>query len=190
MAHSRALVAKGDREHTWLLPEIGFGAHYNRNTTLLNSINDYYRQPLPANDFSTGFSIHVPIFDLALHAKARESAAEALRARVEADEAKRQNDLQITELNASLRELDAEAEVARLKQEIAEEQLKNVAAQLELGNGATNTPGAPPQLSPTTEQQAEIDERQKYIDAQDAGLDLSKARLEPALRPRPHAGLA
>ena len=161
----------------WLLPEIAFGALYNRNTTLLNDINSYYARPLPANDFSTGFSIRVPIFDAGLHAKAKESAAEALRARVEAEQAQHQNDIQITELTASLRELDAQAEIASLKQQIAGEQLKSVLAQLELGNGAGNAPGAPPQLSPTAEQQARIDERQKYQDALDAALDLSKARL-------------
>jgi signal transduction histidine kinase len=96
---------------------------------------------------------------------------------VEAEQAQRQSDLQITELTASLRELDAQAEVASLKQQIAAEQLKSVLTQLELGNGATNTPGAPPQLSPTAEQQARIDERQKYLDSLDASLDLSKARL-------------
>ena len=111
------------------------------------------------------------------HAKARESAAEALRAKVEAEQAQQQNDIQIAELTASLRELDAQAEIASLKQQIAAEQLKSVMAQLELGNGAGNAPGAPPQLSPTAEQQARIDERQKYLDALDAGLDLSKARL-------------
>ena len=177
LAHSRELAAKGDREHLWLLPEVAFGALYNRNTTLLNDINSYYRLPLPANDFSTGFSIKVPIFDAGLHAKAKESAAEALRARVEAEQAQRQNDIQITELTASLRELDAQAGIASLKQEIASEQLKSVLVQLELGNGASNVPGAPPQLSPTAEQQARIDERQKYQDALDASLDLSKARL-------------
>jgi outer membrane protein TolC len=177
MAHSRQLAAKGDREHLWLLPDVSFGALYNRNTTLLNDINSYYSRPLPANDFSTGFSIRVPIFDAGLHAKSKVSAAEALRAKVEAEQAQRQNDMQITELIASLRELDAQAEIASLKQQIAGEQLKSVLAQLELGNGASNTPGAPPQLSPTAEQQARIDERQKYQDALDASLDLSKARL-------------
>ena len=177
MAHSRQLAAKGDREHLWLLPDVSFGALYNRNTTLLNDINSYYSRPLPANDFSTGFSIRVPIFDAGLHAKSKVSAAEALRAKVEAEQAQRQNDMQITELIASLRELDAQAEIASLKQQIAGEQLKSVIAQLELGNGASNTPGAPPQLSPTAEQQARIDERQKYQDALDASLDLSKARL-------------
>ena len=177
LARSRELVAKGDREHTWLLPEIGFGALYNRSTTLLNDINYYYAHSLPDNDFSTGFSIRIPIFDAGLHAKAKESAAEALRAMVEAEQAQRQNDVQITELTASLRELDAQAEVASLKQQIAAEQLKSVLAQLELGNGSSNVPGAPPQLSPTAEQQARIDERQKYADALEAALDLSKTRL-------------
>jgi len=177
LAHSREMVAKGDQEHLWLLPEIGFGAQYNRNTTLLNDINAYYRQNLPANNFSAGFSIRVPLFNMGLHAKAKESAADALRARVEAEQAQQQNDIQINQLTASLRELDAQAEVASLKQQIAEEQLKSVLAQLELGNGATGTPGASPQLSPTAEQQARIDALQKQLDALDSGLDLSKARL-------------
>lgn len=180
-AKAKRLVAKGDQERLWLLPEVGFGAQYNRNTTLLNSVGSYFvdkNGTLPANNFSTGFSIRVPLFNMSLHAKEKESAADALRAKVEAEQAQQQNDIQISQLTASLRELDAQAEVASLKQQIAEEQLKSVTTQLEVGNGASGTPGAPPQLSPTAEQQARIDERQKYIDAVDSGLDLSKARLE------------
>ena len=176
-AKSKQLVAKGDQEHLWLLPEIGFGAQYNRNTGLLNNVQQYFKGTLPVDNFSSGFSIRVPLFNIGLHAKARESAADALRAKVEAEQAQQQNDIQISQLTASLRELDAEAEVASLKQQISAEQLKTVLAQLELGNGATGTPGAPPQLSPTAEQQARIDERQKYLDALDSGFDLSKARL-------------
>ncbi len=180
IAHSRELVAKGDEEHLWWLPEITFGAQYNRNTTLLNTVGQYFNdlnKTLPANNFSTGFSIKVPLFDLGLNAKKKESAAEALRAKVEAEQAQQQDDLQIATLDGTLRELDAEAEVASLKQQIAGEQLKAVVSQLELGNGAGNAPGAPPQLSPAAEQQVRIDERQKYADALDAGLDLSKTRL-------------
>ena len=179
-ALSKEHVAQGDRRRLWLLPEIAFGAQYNRNTTLLNSIGQYFVTPngvLPANNFSSGFSIKVPVIDAGLHAKARESAAEALRAKVEAEQAEQQNDIQIADLTASLRELDAQAEVASLKQQIATEDLKSVQTQLEVGNGAGSAPGAPAQLSPTAEQNARIDERQKYQDALDAGLDLSKARL-------------
>jgi len=180
IARSRELVARGDQERQWFMPEVGFGAIYNRNTTLLNNIGSYFvtkNGVLPADNFSSGFSIKVPIFDFLLHDKARESSAEALRAKVEAEQAQKQTDLQIVTLTGALRELDAEAEVASLKQQIAGEQLKAVMSQLELGNGAANQPGGPPQLSPSTEQNARIDERQKYEDALDAGFDLSKARL-------------
>jgi hypothetical protein len=74
--------------------------------------------------------------------------------------------------------LDALAEVASLKQQIADQQLKSVLAQLELGSGGGTGPGTPPQLTPKAEQLARIDERQKYQDALDAGLDLAKARLQ------------
>ena len=180
VARSREKVAKADEQRMWLIPEIAFGAQYNRNTTLLNNIESYFnpKNPFPANNLSTGFSIKVYLFDAELHAKAHQSAAEALRAKVEAEEAQRQNDIQITTLNGNVRELDAQAEIASLQQQIAAEQLKSVMAQLELGNGAGNGPGAPAQLSPTAEQQARIDERQRYLDALDAGLNLSKARLE------------
>jgi outer membrane protein TolC len=175
-ADSRERAAKGDQERLWF-PQVAFGAIYNRNTTLLNDINNFYNQPLPANNFSSGFNIQLPLFDMGTRAKAHESAADALRARVEAEQAEKQNDLQIVQLNSSLRELDAQAEIARLKAQIAGEQLKTVMAELELGNGASGGPGAPPQLSPKAEQQARIDERQKYMDSMDAGLDLSKTRL-------------
>lgn len=176
IAQSKALAAKGDQERTWT-PTIAFGVLYNRNTTLLNSINQYYKQDLPANNLSSGFSINLPLFDPELRARARESAAEALQAKVEAEQQERQNEIQIVRLDSSLRELSTEAEIASLKQQIAGEQLKAVKAQLQLGHGAGATAGAPPPLNPQAEQQALINERQKYEDALDAGLQLSKARL-------------
>jgi outer membrane protein TolC len=175
LARSRLLEAKGD-DLAWRRPSIGFGAVYNYDSNELNSYSTYYKNFTP-NNVSFGLQVSIPFFDFAIRAKAKVTAADALRARVEAEQAQQQNDIQIAELTASLRELDAQAEVARLKQQIATEQLKTVTTQLELGNGATNIAGAPPQLSPGAGQQARIDERQKYLDALDASLDLSKARL-------------
>jgi outer membrane protein TolC len=176
LAQSKLLEAKG-ADLAWRRPSIGFGAVYNYDSNELNSYSTYYKNFTP-NNVSFGLQISVPFFDFAVRAKAKVSAAEALRTKVEAEQAQQQNDIQISQLTASLRELDAQAEVASLKQQIAAEQLKSVVTQLAVGNGATGTPGAPPQLSPTAEQQARIDERQKYLDALDAGLDLSKVRLD------------
>jgi outer membrane protein TolC len=175
-AKAKERTARGDLERLFM-PQVGFGVLYNRNTTLLNDINKYYANALPTNDFSSGFSIRLPLFDAELHAKAKESAADALRAKVEAEQAERQTDLEIAQLTGNLRELDAQAEIAGLKQQIANDQLKTVLTELEVGNGAGGEPGAPAQLSPSAEQQARIDERQKFEDALDAGLNLSRARL-------------
>lgn len=172
VAKSKLDVSKGD-EQTNYMPRVSFFAQYNRNTTLLNNADYYYAHNLPPDNFSSGFSIQVPLFDMGQRAKSRESAADALRARVEAEQAERQNDVQIAMLTGSLRELDAEAEVATLQQQIADNQLKTVQAQLELGNGQ----GSTPQLSPKAEQAARIDQGQKQIEALDAGFELAKARL-------------
>jgi outer membrane protein TolC len=175
VAQSKRNQAKGDRE-TNFLPQLSFGAQYNRNTTLLNDVNSFFARALPPNNFSSGIAISVP-FDFGHYARSRESAADALRATVEAEQAQRLNEIQISELTESLKELNAQAEVASLKQQIAGEQLKTVLTQLQSGNGAMGVPGAPPQLSPREEQLARIDERQKYEDSLDSGFDLARARL-------------
>jgi outer membrane protein TolC len=176
LAISKQKMAHGDQLSEYL-PQLGFSALYSRSTTILNYFNAYYAKPIPINNFSSGFSIQIPIFDLGLHAKSKQSAAEALRATVEAEQAQQQSDVQITSLTGSLRELDTRADIASLKQQIAKEQLQSVLAQLELGNGTESGPAAQPQLTPKAEQLARIDERQKYEDSLDAGFDLAKARL-------------
>jgi outer membrane protein TolC len=175
-ARARSQLATGDRQTNYI-PTLSFGAQYNRNTTILNEVNKFFAQPLPANNFASGFNVQVPLFDMVHRAKGRESAADALRATAEAEQAERQNDVVIAELTGTLREMDAQAEVASLKQQIAADDLKTVQTQMQTGNGAGVGPGAPAQISPTQEQLAQIDERQKFQDAQETGLNLTKARL-------------
>ena len=137
LALSKLLEAKG-ADLAWRRPSIGFGAVYNYDSNELNNYSTYYNNFTP-NNVSFGLQVSLPFFDFAVRAKAKVSSAEALRSKVEAEQAQEQNDTQISQLTASLRELDAQAEVASLKQQIAEERLKSVAAQLEAGNGAIGT---------------------------------------------------
>lgn len=176
LARSKQQLAKGD-EDTNYFPQLNFVAQYNRNTTLLNDVNSFFARPLPANNFASGISVQIPIFDMSHRAKAHESAADALRATVEAEQAQRENEIQIAELTSSLRELDTQAEIASLQQQIASENLKTVMTQLQFGNGSGEGPNATPQLSPKAEQLARIDESSKLEDSLDAGFDLAKARL-------------
>jgi len=175
LARSKQLQAKGD-DLSWRRPQIGFGAVYNYDSNELNKYSTYYQNFTP-NNVSFGLQITFPFFDFSLRAKAKQTAADALRAKVEAEQAQRQNDLAIATLTGNLRELETLAEVASLKQQIAAEKLKAVLTQMEVGNGAGSGPGAQPQLSPKAEQLARIDERQKYQEALDAEVDLAKARL-------------
>jgi outer membrane protein TolC len=176
LARSKQLVAKGDDEINYL-PQLTFAAQYNRNTTLLNSVNSFFAKPLPANNFASGFQIEIPLFDMGHHAKARESTADALRATVEAEQARHQSDIQVATLSGSLNELATLVEIASLKQQIATEQLHSVLSQLELGSGESGSQPNAPQLNPKTEELARIDERQKFQDSLDASLDLAKTRL-------------
>ena len=175
LARSKQIQAKGD-DLLWRRPQIGFGAVYNYDSNELNNYSTYYNNFTP-NNVSFGLQFTVPFFDFSLRAKAKVSAAEALRATVEVEQAQRQNEVRIAELTGSLRELDTLAEIASLKKQIAHEQLQSVLAQLELGNGSGSGPGATPQLTPKAEQLARIEERQKFQEALDADLELSKARL-------------
>jgi outer membrane protein TolC len=176
IADSKSAQAKGDSESRYI-PTLHFYVQYLRNTTILNEVNSYFAKPLPANNFASGISVDIPLLNFNRYASARESAADALRSKVEAERAERQNDLAISDLSGSIAELDAQAEVANLKQQIAADQLKTVLAQLDLGNGSGSGPGSQPQASPKMEQLARIDASQKVQDSMDAGFDLAKARL-------------
>jgi outer membrane protein TolC len=174
-ARAKLSTAKGDQDLNFY-PQLSFFLQYNRNTTILNNVNAYFARPLPTNNFFSGFNIQIPLFDMGNRAKARESAADALRATVEAEQSERQNDIQIAELTGNLRELDTLAEIANLKQQIAAEQLKTVETELQLGNGAAGSTSAP-QLSPKAEQLARIEEAARTEESLEAGFELAKARL-------------
>ena len=145
IAESKQNVAKGDDETNYI-PQLSFFAQYNRNTTILNNINSYFNNSRLTISFPDSLSAfrsstwaigprdtNPPPTRCGRRSKPRRPAAERT-----AD----------CELNASLRELDAQAEVASLKQQIAADNVKTVQTELENGNGAGGAPGAPAQVAP------------------------------------------
>ncbi len=174
-ARSHLLQARGDAVANHR-PMITFGAQYNRDSNSLNNYSTYY-QHFKADNFSVGITIQIPVFDLVHRDKARESAADALHARVEAEQVSRENDVQVATLNAQLAELGALEEIAELKQEIAQDQLQQVQNEMQYGNGSGAGANATPQVTPKALQLAQIDEDAKEIDAEETSLNLSKTRL-------------
>lgn len=169
-AKSKRLTSWGDEKQNYR-PSFAFGAEYNRYAKF-NNYQDYYLR-FQHNNFDIGVQITFPIFDASRRAKARESAAEAQRATAEADQTKFQTNEQIYQLRHSLRELAAQRRIAQLRSEMAREQLDSIQAQLQNGSGSANAPA----VTPKDEQQAHIQERERYIDALDANFQMVKAEL-------------
>jgi outer membrane protein TolC len=152
-------------------PQVSFGFEYNRDAAFSGYTN-YYRS-FQQNNVSAGIQMQFPLFDPIHRSKLKESSASSLRATIQAEQAQHQNEEHIAALDGTIAELDAEAEVAGLQQQIAAEQVKTVTTELQGGNGSSSTQ----QLSPKAEQLARIEERQRFVESLDAGFDLTKARL-------------
>jgi outer membrane protein TolC len=169
-AKSKRLTSSGDEKQNYR-PQFAFGAEYNRYAEF-NNYQEYYLR-FQHNNFDVGVQITFPIFDASRRAKARESAAEARRAGAEADQTKFQTSEQVYSLRHSLRELAVQQRIAQLRSQLAQEQLEAIRAQLENGNGSANAPA----VTPKDEQQARIQERERYVDALDATFSMIKAEL-------------
>jgi outer membrane protein TolC len=169
LADSKNYNAKGDRLQNYR-PQVLFATQYNRFSKF-NNYDLYYRN-FQHNNFGIGVEISLPLFDASRRARAKQSEIEALRAKIQAAQALQQTEETVVTLQTSLKELDAQAEVAGLKNELAQDQLASVLSQLENGNAPSSTP-----LTPKDEQQARIEERQRFEDSLDASFELTKAQL-------------
>lgn len=169
-AHAKKLIANGDARYLWR-PQIFFAAQYNRYTKYNNY--DLYYKHFQHNNAGIGIEIQLPIFDAVHRAKARESAAEAVRALHEADDAR---DLFLEgrkKLERATAELAAQAEVATLDQQLAQQQLD--ALKVQLASGVGNPSGA--QMTPKDEALSRIAERSKFLDVLEAQYQLRKAEI-------------
>jgi outer membrane protein TolC len=166
-------TAFGDSRKLWH-PEVSFEAGYNRFASF-NNYEDYYKN-FQSSNFGIGMHITLPVFDASQRARARQSAAEAVRAQRQADLLRNQAAEGDFKLINSLQEDSAKLEISRLQSELSTEQLKTVMMQLQSG-GSTGNPNTPP-LTPKDEQTARIDERQRFVDLLDSQLDMTHLQLD------------
>lgn len=152
-------------------PQFYFGQQYSRYSTY-NNFGSYYKN-FQSNGYGFGIDINIPLFDAVKRAKGLESAADAMHARAEADLALIQSNEHRAQIERSLRELEAAADVATLKQQLAQDQLNATIALEQNGNGQP----ASAQTSPAQEKQVRMEERQRAYDSLEAGFNLIKAKL-------------
>jgi outer membrane protein TolC len=173
-ARAKQELAFGDSRYRYR-PQIAFFAEYSRFSTF-NNYATYY----PAfstntlNAIGIGVQVTVPFYDRVHEDKAKESLADAQHAEQQALFARDQMLEGRQKLRHAGAELSARAELAELDQQVAQQQLDSILTQLQAGSG---NPGAP-LLSPKDEQNARIQERQKYLDLLDARFKLREAQIQ------------
>jgi outer membrane protein TolC len=177
-ARSKQYVAFGDQRYL-LRPQIVLAANYSRVAIGLSSYASYYPRfggtpdnPNSENSFSFGLQFNIPLLDMGHRAKARGSAADAAKAFADADLQRAIYREGRAKLQNASRELDLRAQLAHDDREIAEDQLETLKLQLNQQGGN----GQGPQITPKDQLNAELQERQKYLDVLTAELQLRQTQ--------------
>ena len=168
-ARAKQELAFGDSRKLWR-PEIYFVAQYNRLSTF-NNVAQYYVTYNP-NSVGLGIQINFPVVNAVLKAKGRESVADAAHARYEADQSRDQAIEGRLKLSSTSQELEARIELAGIDRELAQDQLDAVTIQLQSSSSSAN-----PQMTPKDEQNARIQERQRYLEVLDADFQLRQIQI-------------
>ena len=178
-ARAKQYAAFGD--HRYLLrPQVSLSAGYSRVATELSSYGNYYPRyagtpdkPNSQNSYGFGLQITLPLLDLAHRSKSRESAADAARAFAEAEQQRGVFREGRARLRNSALELQLRSEMAHDEQEIARDQLETLQVQLQASAGSLNGP----QATPKDLLNAQLQERQRYLDVLNVELQLRQTQV-------------
>ncbi len=172
MANAKAKQSQafGDSRYLWR-PQVVFVAQYSRFSNF-NNYTEFYPTFNNFNAAAIGVQIQLPMFDRVHQDKARESRADAVHATQEATSVRNQVLESRLKLRHATTELAARADLSAIDREIAQNQLDVLMLQLQ-----SATSGTGPQLTPKDEQNARIQERQKYLDLLDADFQLHQAQI-------------
>ena len=176
-AKSKQEAAFGESRYLYR-PQFSFGANYSRISTAHTNYPLYYpgfagQNGLSDNALSIGMSVQIPLFDRAHVDRARVSAAEAVHARYEAEDARNTYLEGRFKLVHSTDVLVARCKLAEAQQLYAKDELDATLAQLTANNAATGGP----QLTPKDEQNARIEVSARTIDYLNDKLQLSQTEV-------------
>jgi outer membrane protein TolC len=184
-AEARQQQARGDATFRYL-PQINFFAQYNRYATFTNSFktlqdlnnassaNNPNGSHIGADEAAFGVQIVFPFLDKVRSAKARESQADAAHALHDAQFAQLEALDGQERLRHSIAELEAQRDLATLRQQYAQLQLDAIHVRLQTGSGNTDTQP----MSPKDEQKAQIDEREQYLSFIDSTYQLRQTEVQ------------
>ena len=169
-AHLRAKTqqARGDAQYAWR-PQMSFGAQYGRISPI-ESVSKFYNLNGNYNTASIGVQIQLPLLDEVRKASARQSAADAARAALDLDSFRKGEAEGRRKLQRSAAELEVKAKLAELNYGIAQDELQSILIRLHAADGSLP-------VTPKEEQNAHIEERQKYLELIDAKGEVMKAEV-------------
>jgi outer membrane protein TolC len=173
-ARSKQELAFGESRYR-LRPQASLGINYSRIDTSQNEYTTYYPafKGRSESAVSLYLQIDIPIYDKKHQDSANESAAEASRARYEAEDQRNTFLEGRFKLQHSASELEARSDLAEIDRDLAQENLKATIAQLTASSADTNRP----QLTPKDEQSARVDADAKTIDLLDAQFQLDQVKV-------------
>ena len=160
--------AKGKAGYTWR-PIIDFAAQYGR-VSQINNVTSFYNLHGNYNTANIGVQFSFPIFDKVRKDAARISMADAVRSEIDVRNQQTEETSNRIKLQRSVRQAAVRSEMAELDYSIAQDELKSTTIQLRSTAGS-------PALTPKEEQNAKLQEREKYLDLLEARLQLDKARV-------------
>jgi outer membrane protein TolC len=167
-ARAKMEHAKGEARYTWR-PIIDFSAQYGR-VSPINDVSSFYNLHGNYNTANIGVVLSFPIFDRIRKDAARSSMADAMRSQIDLQNQRSEEAANRTKMQRSVRLIATRTKLAELDFAIAQDELKSTEIRLH-GSSAS------PPLTPKEEQQAKIQESQKYIDLLNARMELNKASI-------------
>jgi len=160
--------AKGDAGYSWK-PIINFAAQYGR-VSPINDVSSFYNLHGNYNTANVGLVFSFPMFDRIRKDAAKNSLEDAVRSQVDLRNHRAEETAGRAKMHRTVRLIAAREKIAELDLAIAQDELKSIEIQL---HGSSSSPP----LTPKEEQQAKIQERQKYLDLLDARMQLNKAKI-------------
>jgi len=172
-AKSKQDIATGAARYRFL-PQILLAGNFSQIDTSPSASKflQYYpafqgKQTLSA---SISFQAQFSLFDRAREDRAHEASADALHARYDAEHQRAQFLAGRSKLKHSIAVLEAKSDLAKVECDLAQAQLDAVTSQLTAGNEGL-------QMSPKDEQNARLQERQRYVDMLQGQMELRQAEV-------------
>jgi outer membrane protein TolC len=131
--HAMAEAFRASGEHRALLPSLDLAAQYAR-LSKYNNYDQYYKNFQPDNA-TIGMSFRFPIFNASQRARAQGAAAEALKARKQAEAARDKVSEETLKLQRAVEQLAAAREVAQLEYQLAQSGLEAAQTRQDAGTG-------------------------------------------------------